>query len=131
MHSASRPISKPTCQQASLDARAEEAALPSRLQHAARLGALAMLVPDLNGCPCCTNPPSYFVTDAATCLLGNPLAHAVRHRVALYGRDTTVWLRAEDRLILGAIPSTPALSCRAQVQHGAARDMYHSLPPSH
>lgn len=82
----------PTCQQASLDARAEEAALPSRLQHAARLGALAMLVPDLNGCPCCTNPPSYFVTDAATCLLGNPLAHAVRHRVALYGRDTTVWL---------------------------------------
>lgn len=33
-----------------------------------------MLVPDRNGCPRCTNPPSYFVTDAATCLLGNPLA---------------------------------------------------------
>lgn len=88
------------------------------MQHAACLGAsLAMLVPDRNGCPCRTNPPSYFVTDAATCLrclLGSPLAHVVRHRVALYGRDTTVWLRAEDRLILGAIPSTPALSCRAQ-----------------
>lgn len=102
---------------------------------------LAMLVPDRNGCPCCTNPPTYFVTDAATCLLGNPLAHAVRHRVALYGRDTTVWLLGRRPPDPGGYSthSSPILypvSCilypvSRVPRRAKCRTLYHSLPPSH
>lgn len=54
---------------------------------------------------------------------GQPARHAVRHHVALYGRETAVWLRAEDRLILGAIhhPLQPYPEERSAVHRSAAR----------
>lgn len=71
-----------TCQTSQTDSQPASMRVPKQPYHLASKHAtpswgalwLAMLVPDRNGCPRCTDPPSYFVTDAAECLLGNPLA---------------------------------------------------------